>query len=244
MIEPPRDLKSNVKMILIRSFNVNRQNVKITDLKGGIVGGTIMRGILTVGDRVEILPGLIEKNDSKSDGDDHNNHNNSQWTYEPIVSRVETINSEKNNLDFAIPGGLLGVGLTIDPALTAKDRLVGNILRVVSGDKHKLDNYRVFEILLIKLELVDRCDNMNNKINNSDIVVINYNACNVKCKVVKIKKDKAELELIGKPICVEIGDFITISKNVDSNIVLIGRGEIVNGIESKRKIDIKYDYMN
>ncbi len=237
MVEPPRDLKANVKMILIRSFNINRQNVKITDLKGGVVGGTIMRGILTLGDRVEILPGLIEKNNNSDDS-----HENSQWTYEPIVSKVESINSEKNNLDFAIPGGLLGVGLTIDSALTAKDRLVGNILRVVSGEKHKHDNYKVLEILLVKLELVDKNDKT--KINNSDVVVINYNACNVKCKVVKIKKDKAELELIGKPICVEIGDYITISRNVDSNIILIGRGEIMNGIESKRKIDIKYDYMN
>lgn len=236
MVEPERNLKANAKMIIIRSFNINKQNVKIIDLKGGIVGGTIMRGILKVGDRVEILPGLIEKN-----------NDDNKWIYEPIVSKVETINSEKNNLDFAIPGGLLGIGLTIDPALTAKDRLVGNILRVISGEKHKQDNYRIFEILLVKLELVNRSSsdnlsgNKNIKINNSDIIVINYNACNVKCKVIKVKKNKAELELIGKPICVELGDYITISKNIDSNIILIGRCEIIDGIESKRKIDITYN---
>jgi translation initiation factor 2 subunit 3 len=238
IVEPERDLKANAKMIVIRSFNINRQNVKISDLKGGVVGGTIMRGILNIGDSIEILPGLIERN--------NNENQTSQWTYEPIISQVETINSEKNNLDFAIPGGLIGVGLTVDPSLTAKDRLVGNILRVVSGEKHKQDNYKIFEVLLVKFELIDRdSDNMDNaKLNKSEIVVVNHNACNIKCKIVKIKKNKAELELIGKPICVELGDYITISKNLDSNVILMGRAEIIDGVESKRKIDIKDDYIS
>jgi translation initiation factor 2 gamma subunit (eIF-2gamma) len=84
----------------------------------------------------------------------------------------------------------------------------------------------------------------NTKLKKSEIVVVNHNACNVKCKIVKIKKDNAELELIGKPICVELDDYITISQNIDSNIILMGRGKIIDGIESKRKIDIKDDYIS
>jgi len=34
---------------------------------------------------------------------------------------------EKNNLIYAVPGGLIGVGLTIDPFLTRGDRLVGRV---------------------------------------------------------------------------------------------------------------------
>lgn len=36
--------------------------------------------------------------------------------------------SENNQLLYGIPGGLIGVGLLIDPALTRNDRLVGNVM--------------------------------------------------------------------------------------------------------------------
>jgi translation initiation factor 2 gamma subunit (eIF-2gamma) len=36
--------------------------------------------------------------------------------------------AEKNELQFAVPGGLIGVGTTIDPTLTRADRLVGQVL--------------------------------------------------------------------------------------------------------------------
>ena len=36
--------------------------------------------------------------------------------------------AEKNDLMFAVPGGLIGVGTVIDPTLTRADRLVGQVL--------------------------------------------------------------------------------------------------------------------
>lgn len=39
-----------------------------------------------------------------------------------------SLNAEHNELLYAIPGGLIGVGLTIDPFLTKGDRLVGNVM--------------------------------------------------------------------------------------------------------------------
>lgn len=46
----------------------------------------------------------------------------------PIVSTVISLNAEKNELLYAIPGGLIGVGLKIDPFLTRADRLVGHVM--------------------------------------------------------------------------------------------------------------------
>jgi translation initiation factor 2 subunit 3 len=36
--------------------------------------------------------------------------------------------AEKNELLYAVPGGLIGVGLLVDPSITRNDRLVGNVL--------------------------------------------------------------------------------------------------------------------
>lgn len=36
--------------------------------------------------------------------------------------------AEENPLQFAVPGGLIGVGTKVDPTLTRADRLVGQVL--------------------------------------------------------------------------------------------------------------------
>jgi len=49
-------------MIIIRSFDVNNPGTDCEKLVGGVAGGTILRGVLKVGDKISIRPGLITKN--------------------------------------------------------------------------------------------------------------------------------------------------------------------------------------
>jgi translation initiation factor 2 subunit 3 len=46
---------------VIRSFDVNKPGEDAELLKGGVAGGTILKGVLKVGDEVEIRPGIIRK---------------------------------------------------------------------------------------------------------------------------------------------------------------------------------------
>eukprot|EP00913_Durusdinium_trenchii_P027244 g25561.t1 len=112
---PPRDFTSNPVMIIIRSFDVNRPGEEVVDLKGGVAGGSILKGVLKMGDEIEIRPGIVTK-----DGE------NVQCR--PIRSRIMSLLAEKNALQFAVPGGLIGVGTKIDPKLTRADKLVGHVL--------------------------------------------------------------------------------------------------------------------
>jgi translation initiation factor 2 subunit 3 len=215
-----KDLQSEVKMIIIRSFNVNKHSTKIHDMKGGVIGGTIMKGTLHIGDRIKILPGIINKGEKK------------KWLCTPLISQVQSINSEKNNLLRAIPGGLIGVQLTIDPCFTAQDRLVGNIMQAVSNNEKN----KVYEKLIVYPDML--CDDYNFMKNKGDCLVINHNACDIKCKILSCKKKQkiliVEFELIDRPICTHIGSYIAISRIMgQSNIKLIGRGEIKDGIESE-----------
>jgi translation initiation factor 2 subunit 3 len=113
---PIRDFTSSPRMIIIRSFDVNHPGEEAANLKGGVAGGSILQGVLRLGDEVEIRPG-----NTKRDAD-------GRVRCSPILSRIVTLKAEKNDLQFAVPGGLIGVGLLVDPTLTRADRLVGQVL--------------------------------------------------------------------------------------------------------------------
>lgn len=116
---PIRNFLSDPRLIVIRSFDVNKPGAEVLDLKGGVAGGSILTGVLKVGQEVEIRPGIVTK-DSQGKN-----------KCKPIFSRIVSLHAENNLLDFAVPGGLIGVGTRIDPTLCRADRLVGQVLGAV-----------------------------------------------------------------------------------------------------------------
>jgi translation initiation factor 2 subunit 3 len=52
-------------MMIIRSFDVNKPGEDIENMRGGVVGGTILEGVLRIGDEIEIRPGIIVKEQTK-----------------------------------------------------------------------------------------------------------------------------------------------------------------------------------
>ena len=50
-----------------------------------------------------------------------------------MLSRVVSLYAEHNDLAYAVPGGLIGVGTKIDPTLCRADRLVGQVLGEVGA---------------------------------------------------------------------------------------------------------------
>lgn len=63
---PVRDFTGEPKMIVIRSFDVNKPGQEAEDLRGGVAGGSILSGVLKVGQEIEIRPGIISRGDRKS----------------------------------------------------------------------------------------------------------------------------------------------------------------------------------
>lgn len=110
---PLRDFTQEPHMMVIRSFDVNKPGAEIDELKGGVAGGSILHGVLKLGDEIEIRPGIVTRDDKGA------------LKCKPIFSRIVSLNSETNDLKYAVPGGLIGVGTRIDPTLCRADRLVG-----------------------------------------------------------------------------------------------------------------------
>ena len=91
----------NIKNNTFRSFDVNKPGSDVEDLRGGVAGGSILRGVLKVGQEIEIRPGLVSKD---SEG---------KLTCQPIYSRIVSLFAEQNDLMYAVPGGLIGVGTKV-----------------------------------------------------------------------------------------------------------------------------------
>jgi translation initiation factor 2 subunit 3 len=213
---PIKKIDEEIKMLVIRSFNINHPDTKISEIKGGVIGGSLTRGILKIGDKVKIYPGFIEKIGKK-------------WKYSPLECEILSINSEKNKLEKAIPGGLIGVQLNIDPAHTVNDGLVGNVM---FKDGCKEPN--VFEKVQIKYKKIShRTDDHStddHDIVKGDNIQININSNNIKGKILNMDDDSIYLKL-EKPICVELNDKVTINIiNEDSGIVIYGSGIIIDGV--------------
>lgn len=114
---PTRQFAVPPYMIVIRSFDVNKPGEDAETLKGGVAGGTILKGCLKVGDEIAIRPGKVSK--SRRTG---------QTTWTEIQSVIITLMADNNSLMYAIPGGLIAVGTKVDPQFTRSDNMVGNII--------------------------------------------------------------------------------------------------------------------
>ena len=135
---PKRDFISPPRFIIVRSFDINHPGEEAENLQGGVAGGTLIRSILKLGEVVEIRPGNVirEANACKKSF--------------PIYSRIVSLKAEKNDLIYAILGGLIGVGLKLDPALTRGNRLVGKFL----GHPGKLPD--IYVSIIVKIHLLKR----------------------------------------------------------------------------------------
>ena len=66
---PRRDFQSSPRLIVIRSFDVNKPGQDVMSLRGGVAGGSILMGILKVGDEIEVRPGIVTKEENTKDGE-------------------------------------------------------------------------------------------------------------------------------------------------------------------------------
>lgn len=214
---PLRDFTARPHMIVIRSFDVNKPGAEIDDLKGGVAGGSILTGVLKLGDEIEIRPGIVSRDDE------------GRIKCRPIVSRVVSLFAENNDLKFAVPGGLIGVGTRVDPTLCRADRLVGFVL----GHKGHLPNiYTDLEVnyfLLRRLLGVKTADGKQAKVAKlakDEVLMVNIGSTATGAKVINVKADAAKLQLTS-PACTQDGEKIALSRRIEKHWRLIGWATIV-----------------
>ncbi|KAF4983006.1 hypothetical protein FZEAL_1478 [Fusarium zealandicum] len=217
---PPRDFSMDPHMIVIRSFDVNKPGAEIDDLKGGVAGGSILHGVVKLGDEIEIRPGIVSRDDGGA------------LKCTPIFSRVVSLNSEANDLKYAVPGGLIGVGTRIDPTLCRADRLVGFVLGLKGRLPEIYSEIEVNFYLLRRLLGVRTADGKQAKVAKlakNEVIMVNIGSTSTGAKVAAIRNDAAKLVLTS-PACTNIGEKVALSRRIEKHWRLIGWATIAAGV--------------
>jgi translation initiation factor 2 subunit 3 len=201
---PARDETKDFRMLVARSFDINRPGTEIESLKGGVIGGSILQGVVSEGDEIEICPGA-----------------SAGGKFVPIRTRVASLSIKEGMIKTAKPGGLIGVGTLLDPSLTKSDNLIGSI----AGKPGTLPPVR--NELAMEVHLFDKVADLGNveKLKMNEMIVINAGTATTVGAVVEIKKDSARA-VLKKPVCAENGSKVSISRKSATRWCLIGYGVV------------------
>jgi len=209
IIPSPELSEGDFQFLIARSFDINRPGKDLKDLKGGVIGGSVLKGMIEIGDQIEIRPGLRIKED-----------------YTPIKSTVVSISQGNNLLDSAKPGGLIGLGTNLDPALTKGDHLIGHLV----GTPNTLP--KILHEIELKVKLLDRVIGSEQmlrvyplKHNEKLLLVVGTEKTGG--TVTKILKDSVIIKL-NPPICPPENFIYAISRIINRRYRLIGYGEAIN----------------
>jgi len=208
---PKRDYTKPARMLIARSFDVNKPGTPPEKLVGGVIGGTLIQGRFRVGDELEIRPGLRVVRRGKVE-------------YESIYTSVVSLKAGNIDVKEAYPGGLIGVGTLLDPSLTKADSLIGS----VAGKPGTLPP--VWDELTMEAHLLERVIGLDEmikveKIRRGEPLVINVGTATSLGRVTHVHNEEVEVKL-EIPVCAEEGARVAISRRIKGRWRLIGWGYI------------------
>ncbi len=208
---PVRDTSKPPRMHVVRSFDVNKPGTSIEDLVGGVIGGTIFQGTFTVGDELELRPGIGAARGRPG-------------SYETLYSEIVSLHASGRRVKEAYSGGLVGVGTLLDPSLTKADGLIGNLVgkpATLPPTRFELTlDFHLFERAVGTKELVEV-----KGVNVGESLLVDVGTAPTVGKVVGIKGDKAELKLT-RPVCAEESARAAVNRKIAGRWRLIGFGII------------------
>lgn len=208
---PKKDPTKPPIMFILRSFDVNRPGTPAEQLVGGVIGGSILEGVFKVGDEVEIKPGIrIEKR-----GKSH---------YEPVYTRIISLQAGGRDVREATCGGLIGVGTLLDPSLTKADGFVGNVVGQPNNLPPVLDQLSL-EIQLFEMVIGTEVLKKVEKIRTNEALVLNTGTTVTAGVVTSARDNIADISL-RRSICIEPNSRLALSRRVGDSWRLIGHGLI------------------
>ncbi|MGB9937955.1 MAG: translation initiation factor IF-2 subunit gamma [Methanobacterium sp.] len=208
---PERLLDKPARMYVARSFDINKPGCKPKNISGGVIGGSLIQGTLKIGDELEIKPGIQVKNKGKT-----------EWM--SLTSEIVGLNTASEHVDEVNPGGLIGVGTKLDPALTKADSLSGS----VAGEPGTLPP--ILHSFTMETNLLERVvgtkeEKIVDPIKSSELLMINIGTATTIGTVTSARGKTADVTL-KLPVCAEEGQRVALSRRVGARWRLIGYGII------------------
>jgi translation initiation factor 2 subunit 3 len=192
-----KKINEPLRASIIRSFDPNKPGIDISEMKGAVIGCSIKKGCIRVGDKIKIIPGVIQKDGKCIE----------------LEAFVQSIRTNDENLTVAYPGGNIGIELSLDSSLSKEDRLVGNFIVSIGDTTH-----RKFKNCIIKYT---NFEESNFDLKQNDICVCMLGTTKRDIKILGINKEKQEINFISNiDMAGILGDLIIITKN--GKIILSG----------------------
>jgi translation initiation factor 2 subunit 3 len=208
---PHRDQTKPPLMYVARSFDINKPGTLPSELKGGVIGGSLMQGILTKGEEIEIAPGRRTEVEGRS-------------VIEPIKTTVISLITGGKTTEKADPGGLLAIGTELDPAQVKSDSFGGKIVGKPGQLPPVLDTFDIIIHLLKRV--VGTIDEQNvEPLKTNEPLMLTVGTATTVGIIQELRENKVRVKL-KLSVCAQQGQRIAISRRIDGKWHLIGYGEI------------------
>lgn len=210
---PVYDTSANPMMYVARSFDVNKPGANPANLKGGVLGGSLIRGSLNVGDEIEIAPGIQVTKGNKTN-------------WENVVTEVVSLMAGKSTYDKITPGGLAAVGTKLDPFLTKGDSFTGRIIGRVGKVPSVVFNMTV-DVNLLKRVVGFEEEQKVEPLKSKENLMLTVGTANTVGVANNVRDQNVELNL-KYPVASDIGERVAIGRRISNRWRLIGYGKIVS----------------
>ena len=208
---PIRDKEKDPLMFVARSFDINKPGAGPNELRGGIIGGSLIQGTFKIGEEIEICPGRKVEYEGKTH-------------LESIKTKITSLITGGKVVDEATPGGLIAVGTSLDPTRTKSDSYAGKVVGRVNKLPDIMNDFTL-KIHLLK-RVVGTIEEKNvEPIKTNEPLMLTIGTATTVGIVKEFHTDKISLKL-KLPVCAQEGQRIAISRRIDGRWHLIGYGEI------------------
>lgn len=191
---------------ITRSFDVNKPGISWDAINGGVFGGSLISGKLSIGDEIEIRPGQWSK---KKDG---------SFIVMPVKTTIKTIQTDKIGLSELHPGGLTAIGTDIDPFYCKDDKLAGAVVGLVGHLPS------VYQDITMDVTLTSDFEGSWTPKKN-DVVYLQIGNVNTEATLTQIKGMDFTFKL-SKPSCISDNALILICNNTSDILKIVAYGNM------------------
>lgn len=209
-----RDTKSKPVFLIARSFDINKPGTTIQELAGGIIGGSLKKGKLKVGDFLEIKPGITRKK-------------HEQIEYQTVKTEVLGLMAGAAELKEVGPSGSIAIQTSFDPLITKADALAGcvaglegSLPEITYKIKLKVNLFK--KIVGVKTQETVKIE----PIKTNENLLLSANTATTLGLVIMSNNNFTEINL-KIPIVPFKSERIGVARNYKGHWRLIGWGEII-----------------
>lgn len=203
-----RDEKGPAMMYISRSFDINRPGIGPEQLMGGVIGGSLISGTISVGDRLEMKPDYRPPEAQQGMA---------------LVESTTLMAGGKSRTKI-LPGGLVAIGTKTDPFFLKSDGVTGKVIGE-PGTLPPVVDRMIIDVYLLQRVVGSDKDLAVEEIRTREMLMLNAGTATTVGVVSSARAKDIDVRL-KIPVCVRKDQRVAISRKVGGRWRLIGYGII------------------